>query len=230
MVGLAQRQAYVGPIAEDGPMAQYLEAQSSSGARAIERPPVATSEALRARDFAAPALVLGLLVTGTAAAIVFRQHLMGLQGMGYLGVFLGNVVASSSLVVPVPGLAATMGAALLWNPFLVGLAGATGSAVADAAGYLIGVSSHKVVDGHLGHRRWYARIEAWMERRGFLTLFLFAAIPNPMFDVAGIVAGSMGYPFKRFAVACWLGKATKFVLLAMIASWSIPALGRIFGL
>jgi hypothetical protein len=88
MVGLAQRQAYVGPIAEDGPMAQLLQAQSSSGVLAAEGPPVVTSEALRARDFAAPALAL--LVTGTAAAIVFRQHLAGLQGMGYLGVFLGT--------------------------------------------------------------------------------------------------------------------------------------------
>ena len=230
MVASAQRQAYAGTMVGDHPMAKYSQAQPSSGALAIEGPSVGTSEALRARDFAAPALVLGLLVTGTAAAIVFRQHLMGLQGMGYLGVFLGNVVASSSLVVPVPGLAATMVAALVWNPFLVGLAGATGSAVADTAGYLIGVSSHKVVDGHLGHRKWYARIEGWVQRRGFVTLFLFAAIPNPMFDVAGIVAGSMGYPFKRFAVACWLGKATKFIILAMIASWSIPALGRFFGL
>ena len=150
--------------------------------------------------------------------------------MGYLGVFLGNVAASGTLVLPVPGLAATMGAALILNPIMVALAGASGSAVADIAGYLIGRSSHRAVESHLGHRRWYARIEVWMERRGFMTLFLFAAIPNPMFDVAGIVAGSMGYPFKRFAVACWLGKATKFILLATIASWSIPALGRIFGI
>ena len=126
---------------------------------AIEGPAVpSTPERLRARDVAAPALALGLLVTGTAAAIVFRQHLAGLQGMGYLGVFLGNVVASGTLVLPVPGLAATMGAALVWNPILVALAGATGSAVADIAGYLIGRSSQKAVEGNLGHRKWYARI------------------------------------------------------------------------
>ena len=63
-----------------------------------------------------------------------------------------------------------------------------------------------------------------------MTVFMFAAIPNPLFDVAGVVAGSVGYPFKRFVVACWLGKATKFLVLAMIAAWSIPVLGRIFGL
>ena len=230
MVAPAYRKTYLEVIGADHTLAREFHAPSPSGVIAIERSAaLPTQTGLRVHDLLVPTLALGLLLVVTAAAVVFRQHLQGLDTMGYFGVFAANVVASATLVLPVPGLAATMGAALVWNPLLVALAGGTGSAVADLAGYLIGATSHKAVAGKLSNRRWYSRIEGWMQRRGFITIFTFAAIPNPLFDVAGLVAGSMGYSFKRFVVACWLGKMTKFLLAALVGYWGADLLMGLLG-
>ena len=225
MIASAYQQARPRIFRRGDMVVQTLHTPSSSGAIAIDMPAgLPTLEGARLRGILAAVLLLGLVGAVTAAAIVFRQHIFGLVSLGYLGVFFMNVVASATLVVPIPGLPLTIGAALVWNPVLVALAGAAGSAVADTAGYLIGASSNKAVAARLAHQKWYAPIERWMEHRGFTTLFLFAAIPNPLFDVAGLVAGSMGYSFRRFVVACWLGKITKYLLVVMAGYWGVDLL------
>ena len=45
-----------------------------------------------------------------------------------------------------------------------------------------------------------------MCRFGDATVFVMAAIPNPLFDVAGMAAGSLRFPLWRFLLAAFLGK------------------------
>ncbi|UZO12784.1 uncharacterized protein OCT59_004301 [Rhizophagus irregularis] len=59
-----------------------------------------------------------------------------------------------------------------------------------------------------------------MQRLGFFGIFLFASIPNPLFDLAGIICGQFLVPFSTFFGATFLGKAvvkssiqTLFVIL-----------------
>ncbi|CAG8531392.1 9964_t:CDS:10 [Funneliformis mosseae] len=51
---------------------------------------------------------------------------------------------------------------------------------------------------------WVHRI---MQRLGFFGIFLFASIPNPLFDLAGIICGQFLVPFSTFFGATFLGKA-----------------------
>ncbi|KAJ2725719.1 hypothetical protein GGI07_001087 [Coemansia sp. Benny D115] len=46
-----------------------------------------------------------------------------------------------------------------------------------------------------------------LRRFGFAGILLFAAIPNPLFDLAGITCGHFGVPFWTFFGATFLGKA-----------------------
>ncbi|CAG8602465.1 1153_t:CDS:10 [Ambispora gerdemannii] len=46
-----------------------------------------------------------------------------------------------------------------------------------------------------------------MQRLGFWGIFLFASIPNPLFDLAGIMCGQFLVPFSTFFGATFLGKA-----------------------
>ncbi|KAJ3016263.1 Vacuolar membrane protease, partial [Thoreauomyces humboldtii] len=46
-----------------------------------------------------------------------------------------------------------------------------------------------------------------MQSLGFFGILLCASIPNPLFDLAGIVCGSYGVPFLTFFGATFLGKA-----------------------
>ena len=117
---------------------------------------------------------------------------------------------------------------LSWAPrsgtrYIVALAGGTGSTVGEIAAYLAGLGSYDVVRKIAGRNRWYVkwygRIRGWIEARGMITIFLFAATPNPFFDLAGFAAGSMRYPISRFVVACWLGKMVKYAVVTYAAFW-----------
>ena len=106
---------------------------------------------------------------------------------------------------------------------MVALAGGTGSTIGELAAYLAGAGSYGAVRRVAGRSRWYvtwyARLRGWIEARGMITIFLFAATPNPFFDIAGFAAGSMRYPVSRFAAACWLGKMVKYGFVSFAAFW-----------
>ena len=78
-----------------------------------------------------------------------------------------------------------------------------------------------------GHR-WYSRIEAWVQRRGLVTIFMFAAIPVPLFDVVGFASGSLGFPVQRFVFACWLGRVLKFTVVSLAGYWGASATMGLF--
>ncbi|CAG8581178.1 10641_t:CDS:2 [Diversispora eburnea] len=50
-------------------------------------------------------------------------------------------------------------------------------------------------------------IHRFMRRLGFVGIFIFASIPNPLFDLAGIICGQFLVPFSTFFGATFLGKA-----------------------
>ena len=52
-------------------------------------------------------------------------------------------------------------------------------------------------------------------------IFVLAAVPNPIFDFAGIAAGLMGMPWYEFLVWCVAGRIIRFILLAYVGQWSM---------
>ncbi len=56
---------------------------------------------------------------------------------------------------------------------------------------------------------------------GLWAVLLLAAIPNPLFDALGIIAGSFAYPVRRFWVACLIGKVIKFTAMAYLADSAV---------
>ena len=54
-----------------------------------------------------------------------------------------------------------------------------------------------------------------------MVIFKLAAIPNPLFDIGGLVAGALGMPIWRFLLSVWLGKSLRFALLATIGVMAI---------
>lgn len=160
----------------------------------------------------------------TVAVLIFRDDLEDLHTLGYVGIFLSNVIGSGSFILPVPGIATAILGATLWNPFLVAVAGATGSTLGEIAAYLAGLGSYDAVRGVIGRNRWYTRIRRWIETHGMITIFVFAATPNPLFDVAGFAAGSTKYPINRFVAVCWLGKMVKYTVVSYAAFWGADVL------
>ena len=169
------------------------------------------------------------VVALTVAVFAFRNDfddlrtIEGLEPLGYAGIFVANVIGSGSFVLPVPGIATVIIGATIWSPLLVALAGGTGSTIGELAAYLAGVGSYGAVRRIAGRSRWYvtwySRLRGWIEARGMITIFIFAATPNPFFDIAGFAAGSMRYPISRFTAACWLGKMVKYGVVSYAAFW-----------
>ncbi|HJP27365.1 MAG TPA: hypothetical protein QF694_00955, partial [Dehalococcoidia bacterium] len=144
-------------------------------------------------------VVIASVLGGT---IAWSADWLDVQNAGYWGAFLVNLVGSAAVVIPVPGLAAVCAGAaagLGLNYAGLAVAGATGSALGEATGYLAGFGSQGVVQ----KSRYYARIHDWVVRRGGFALFILAVVPNPLFDFGGIAAGSICYPISRFLLWVW---------------------------
>uniref|UniRef100_A0A7S3D757 Vacuole membrane protein 1 n=1 Tax=Palpitomonas bilix TaxID=652834 RepID=A0A7S3D757_9EUKA len=60
-----------------------------------------------------------------------------------------------------------------------------------------------------------------LKKHGFITIVLFASIPNPLFDLAGLLCGHLGVPFWTFFGGTFIGKAcikSEIQTLAVIAA------------
>ena len=98
------------------------------------------------------------------------------------------------------------------TPVGIGIAAAAGQTVGEGVGYVLGRSGAAL----LPEFGWSRRLERAMRRSMFITdgvIVLFAAVPNPLFDVIGIIAGSLRYPVWRYAVAAFAGNAFKYVVV-----------------
>ena len=56
-------------------------------------------------------------------------------------------------------------------------------------------------------------------KRGFITLLVLAAVPNPVVAFANLAAGASGMPFWRFYLAVAIGKTICSLVLAGIGVW-----------
>lgn len=162
-------------------------------------------------------LVVALVLAISASIFAFREHFAELAAVGYPGIFLVSLLSSATIVLPAPSLALVfaMGSALPWLP--VGLAAGAGEALGELTGYLAGVGGRAVIEDQTG----YDRLTVWMQKRGGITIFLLSVIPNPLFDLAGIAAGTLRYPVWRFLLFCWVGKSIKTTIVAWAGSQSI---------
>ena len=155
--------------------------------------------------------------------VLYGNRLTGLGAYGYPGLFLLNLASSATLILPAPGLALALAAGATLNPFLVGLAVGSGSALGELTGYIAGATGRGMVEGDLN----YPRVRGWMEKKGLAVIFVLSIVPNPIFDVAGIVAGAMRIPVWKFLSVAWVGKVIKSTLVALAGAGAMKALAPI---
>ena len=154
------------------------------------------------------------------------QDRISVGQLSYGAVAGAVLLASGGLVVPVPALAIACSTATFLNPAAVAIIAGLAGTVGELTGYFLGYSG----SGVLERRRFYHRVESWMRRRGWLLLFVIAAVPNPFFDIAGIAAGALRYPLWRYLTAVGLGKQVKFFMVAYGCYYSVQGLKGVFGL
>ncbi len=170
-----------------------------------------------------PISVVLLAVGITTALFLYRDQVSQLGAYGYLGAFLVSLVSSATVILPVPGIVVLFALGASLNPVLVGLIGAVGAILGEVTGFMVGYGGRGLVQRR---GRLYTRVESWMRRRGAWAILAIAATPLPLFDIAGMVAGAVGYPLWKFLLVGWVGKSIKSVALVLVGAWGWEAMLR----
>lgn len=136
---------------------------------------------------------------------------------GYPGIFLAALLANATVFLPAPGVAVVFAMGNIFHPLGVALAASLGGALGELSGYLAGFSGRAVI----GEGPNYQRVAGWVRKYGPYAILLLAAVPNPVFDAAGIAAGVVKMPLRRFLLFCWLGQFLKMLLFAYAGRYSV---------
>lgn len=171
------------------------------------------------RRWIRPVLAIAFSVLITGAIIHYRDQLLDLSTYGYVGIFIISVVGNATVLFPVPSLVAVFAGGTLFHPLLVGLVSGVAEPIGELSGYLAGYGGSAAIED----KALYAKMEKWMLRHGYLTIFILSVIPNPVFDLAGIAAGALHFPVWKFFLACWAGKTVKAIAIAYAGaeSWRL---------
>ena len=154
------------------------------------------------------AIVFSILI------FIFRGKLVYLQNFGYVGIFLLSMLGNATVILPVPAFLTALIGGAVFNPIIVGVVAALGATIGELTGYYAGVGGKEFVktDDKI------IKIEKWMQKYGLWTIFFLAAIPNPAFDLAGMVAGASKIPVWKYLVVVFPGKLIKFIIIAYAGS------------
>jgi membrane protein DedA with SNARE-associated domain len=146
-----------------------------------------------------------------------RDHIRDFAAYGYPGIFLIALLANATVFIPAPGIAVVFAMGSIFNPLAVAISAGTGGALGELSGYLAGFGGQGAVE----RTGIYARIHPWVEKYGAWAILIFAAIPNPFFDLAGFAAGVTKMPLWRFLLFCWIGQIIKMSIFAFSGAYSL---------
>jgi len=158
-----------------------------------------------------------LVITITLAISLNRDRLQEFSTLGYLGAFLAMLLSNATLVLPAPGLFIVFALGSTLNPILVGICAAVGATLGELTGYVTGYSGLTLLEDTSVART----IKVWMQRNGVITIFVLSAIPNPFFDLAGLIAGATRMPAWRFLGTALCGKTIQAIAIALAGSMSM---------
>lgn len=148
---------------------------------------------------------------------LYHEQLGDLKHFAYAGAFVAMLIGNATVILPVPGLIIVYLLGSELNPLLLGLSAGPGAALGEMTAYFAGYGGSALID----NMKVYQQVKKWMERYGIVVITIMAAIPNPVFDMAGIVAGSLKLKWWQFLLAATVGKIIQCILIALAGSLSI---------
>jgi len=171
-----------------------------------------------------PLLILLLVIAIWVCIFYFCRHYPDrfeeLKAYGYLGAFLLSLLFNATVILPLGAIAIVfaLGAVPSLSPVVVGLAGGIGAAIGEITGYMAGYSGRGIAQ----RSQKYNRVEGWVRRWGELAIFIASIVPFA-FDLVGIAAGILRFPFWKFFILCWLGRTILYIGVALAGAWGWEA-------
>jgi len=183
-----------------------------------------------------PVLTIILVIAITVGIyLVYGRHperLIELENYVYWGAFLISLIGNATVILPgaVLPILSAIGIVLYpvtgaVGPIFVGLAGGIAAAIGEITGYMVGYSGRGIAE----RSKIYIQVESWMRRWGAVTIFILSLVPF-FFDLVGIAAGVLRFPWWKFFLLCWLGRTLLYVgFISLAAMWgweaALPYLG-----
>ena len=162
--------------------------------------------------------VLILSFVLSIGVFVLRDNFKEATNLGLLGIFLINLASTSTFFVSGPAFLTVIAGGSIYPPLLVALVASLGAAAGDMVSYFLGYSGRSLTEHKLKKKLWFVVLEDLFKAYGTIIVFVFAIIPNPVFDAIGLVAGVFGFkPLKFFALMLF-GRFARFVILALIGA------------
>ena len=150
---------------------------------------------------------------------VFSDFFKGTQSLGLLGLFIINFVSSASLFISAPSMINVFAGGSIYPPVFVAAVSSLGSAFGDLVSFTLGFSGRKALNHDLRKHLLFRAFENFFKKHGTWMLFLFAFIPNPLFDSIGIIAGIFHYSVVKFLIVVFVGRLIRYFLVATLGSW-----------
>ncbi len=179
--------------------------------------------------------IFGIVVTllMAAAVVYYWEWVRALGAYGYAGALLISVLGGATIIVPVPMLAVifALGRVMEYT-WLVGIANGLGETIGALTIYMTGYGGGSALLYNRTHSRLhnaYVKLMNLMERRGWLILFVLAAVLNPFFYPAALAAGALRFGAKRYFIITWVGKTIKGMTVAYAGYWGLRGLLRMLG-
>jgi uncharacterized membrane protein YdjX (TVP38/TMEM64 family) len=162
-------------------------------------------------------LALIIVVGITVFIYSIRDRVSEFAAYGYPGIFMIALLANATVFLPAPGVAVVFAMGSIFHPIGVAIAAGTGGALGELSGYLAGFSGQAVVE----RNDLYNRFLPFIQKYGAWAILVLSAIPNPLFDIAGVAAGVTKIPLWRFLLFCWIGQLIKMAIFAYAGMYSI---------
>lgn len=180
--------------------------------------PTPTTTAIqRAKAIAALMLAIAISAGVIALSTHFRDALLAFGQLGLVGLFVLSIIGNATVFIPAPVFVVACAAGPIYGPIVTGVVAGFGSAIGELTGYMAGYGGTAVLpQGQL-----YQRLANLMRRYGPLVIFVLAALPNPAFDVGGLIAGALKMHPLAFVIATALGKAVRLTIIAAACTGAI---------
>lgn len=141
---------------------------------------------------------------------------------GLAGIFGIAAVDASIIPLPIPGtsdLLILLLSAHRENPFLVALAGITGSLLGGVFTWGAGKKGGEAMLKRYASERLVKRIKSWVMRKGMLTVGVACLLPPPVPLMPFLLAaGALGVSRKRYMIALGIARTIRYGLLAWLGT------------
>ena len=167
-----------------------------------------------------------IFAIGMAAPyILFREQIQQYVLMGYIGVAIACAISNASIFLPTSSTIIILAAASTLNPLLCVIVGGFGTALGEQSSYVCGRIGRIGFDDTGNKERTTVK---WLKKNAFLTIFIFAFLPLPVFDIIGIASGAIKIRWSTYAIAAVMGKVSKFFITVIGFYYVFPSIFHFF--